>query len=313
MLAVTGSFPDSDTGWAYEPKWNGVRALVAVSHGRIRVSGQHAAELTDSFPELHAVGALLPDRDAVLDGEIVTLDEAGLPRPTLLQRRLSVAAASAVVRLARDIPATYMAFDLLRLDGRSLLDAPYDHRRAMLRSLRLAGTGVATTPAYVDTPGSEVYRAAIRRGIEGVVAKRRDSAYRPGRQSADWIAVKAVRTQEIVIAGWTPGQGRLTDSFGALIMGVPEGGELTFVGKVGAGFDTVTRVELLNRMRPLLTDVCPFREPPDTIERIDAHYIRPELVGEVRFTEWTRDGRMRHPSWRGLRPDRSAQDVVRDG
>ncbi len=312
MLAVPGGLPESDDGWAFEPKWNGIRAVVSTSSGRVRATGRNRHDVTASFPELVGLADQVAGRDTILDGEIVTLGEDGLPRFEMLQQRLNLDSATTIVRRANEHPATYIAFDVLSLDGRSTMSASYDERRALLESLGLDSPQVITSSSFTDRPGAEVYRAAIRQGIEGVIAKRRDSAYWPGQRNADWIKVKAIRTQEIVIGGWITGQGRLADTFGSLMMGVPGPDGLEYVGKVGAGFDTPARAELLTRMRRLAVEVPAFRDELEPKDRIGAHFIAPELVGEVRFGEWTRDGRMRHPSWRGLRQDKTVADVHRD-
>lgn len=313
MLAILGSLPDSDDGWAYEPKWAGVRAVVSLSEGLVRATGRNRHEITSTFPELHALGDQLARRNLVLDGELVALGEDGLPDHGLLQQRLNLASATTVVRRAKDFPATYIAFDVLSVDGDSTLDRGYDERRALLESLKLNSPEVAISQSFTDRPGAEVFRASIRQGIEGVIAKRRASPYRPGERSSDWVAVKAVRTQEVVVVGWITGQGRLGDTFGSLMLAVPENDRLEYVGKVGAGFDGPTRAELMTLMRPLVVDQPAFHDPGIAPrDLVGAHYIAPRLVGEVRFGEWTRDGRMRHPSWRGLRPDRSVSDIHRD-
>jgi bifunctional non-homologous end joining protein LigD len=283
-----------------------------VAGGRIRATGRNRHDLTPSFPELLGLPSQLPSSSTILDGEIVVLDADGLPKFALLQQRLNLGSATTVVRRAKEFPATYLVFDVLSLDGRSMLTSPYDERRATLESLGLNQPGLVTSQAYSDRPGAEVFTAAIRQGIEGVVAKRRGSLYLPGERSPDWIKVKAIRTQEVVIVGWVTGQGRLGDTFGSLMMGIPSADGIEYVGRVGAGFDAVTRAELMDLMAPLATETPAFREELDPRDEIGAHFIAAELVGEVRFSAWTRDSRMRHPSWRGLRHDKTVADVRRE-
>jgi bifunctional non-homologous end joining protein LigD len=208
-----------------------------------------------------------------------------------------------------------VVFDLLHCNGRSLLRSSYDDRRRELEQLGLAGPSWAVTPSFSDEPGDDVFRTAREMGMEGVVAKRRTSAYRPGVRSRDWVKVKARRTQEVVIGGWTVGQGDRRSTFGALLLGLaPAGGRgrLTYVGKVGTGFSQSAREALLHSLRPLVRSTSPFDESLPPGQAKGATWVRPRVVGEVQFGEWTPDGRLRHPVWRGIRSDKTAGDVHRE-
>lgn len=333
MLASPGALP-AGAGWAYEFKWDGIRAGVIVDGGRVHVRSRGGGDLTASFPELRALGEALGSTTLLLDGELMILDEQGHPNFGLIQPRLRVDDPRKAKRLAEQSPATLAIFDLLHLDGTSLVDLPYDQRRQRLERLKplsTGGPGWALTPSFTDIDGAEVMRAAREAGLEGVVSKRVGSLYRSGR-SDQWVKTKLVRMQEVLIGGYTAGNGSRRDTFGALILGTwgsPEGAgaveeeaadpkgtrpsgprSLVYAGRVGTGFTQADRQELLKLLRPLARKTSPFaHRPPDTDDPV---WVRPTVVGEVQFTEWTRDGHLRHPSWRGLRRDKSPDDVVRE-
>ena len=216
MLSRAGSLPPSDAGWAYEFKWDGVRAITAVAGGQVRAMSRGEKDLTPEFPELIDLARHLGARTAVLDGELVAFDDAGRPSFGRLQHRLNLTSAAMVQRRAAEVAVTYLVFDLLLLDGEKLLDRPYDERRARLESLGLSGISYATPPVFRDVRGADVLAAAAAAGLEGVVAKRRDSKYRPGERAADWVKIKIVKTQDVVIGGWTDGEGERAGSLGAL-------------------------------------------------------------------------------------------------
>jgi len=312
MLAMAGDLPKSDAGWAYEFKWDGVRAMIYVDRGQVRAFTRNDKSLLSTFPELRDIGGHLGSRSAILDGEIVALDGEGRPNFSTLSKRLHVTSKSVIEKLRFSIPASFFAFDLLYLDGRSLAKLPYDERRAALESLKLTGETFATPPSITNTPGRKVIDIARERGFEGVVIKRRSSHYSPGTRNGDWIKVKNFRTQEVVIGGWTEGKGERHGSLGALLLGIPSDDGLTYVGKVGTGFTAATRQELLRKLTPLARKSTPFAAPLSRAETTLAHFVRPTVVGEVQFAEWTNDGNLRQPSWRGLRSDKSASEVVRE-
>jgi bifunctional non-homologous end joining protein LigD len=312
MLAVSAPLPADTKDWAFEFKWDGVRAIVFVDGGRVQATSRNDKDLTESFPELRAIGDFLGSRSAILDGEIVAFDESGRPDFGRLQQRLHLTGAGRITARARDFAASYLAFDLLYLEGRLLFAEPYDARRRLLESLKLAGEGFATPRAYPGSEGREVLLAAKERGLEGVLVKRRNSVYQPGRRSDDWIKAKNFRNQEVVIGGWTEGKGARKGSFGALLLGMPDKGGLRYIGKVGTGFDEREQRRVLGDLSPLQSKASPFTSRLPITDAAVAHYVRPELVGEVQFSEWTRDGRLRAPSWRGMRPDKSPDQVVRE-
>jgi bifunctional non-homologous end joining protein LigD len=310
MLATAGGLP-ADDGWAYEFKWDGVRAVVYVDGGRIRTLSRTDRDVTASYPELRALGEALGSLQAVLDGEIVALDEQGRPSFEALQPRMNTAEPSRVRRLAERVPVTYMIFDLMHLDGHSALDIAYSERRRLLEGLELAGAHWATPPSQVGD-GQVLLKAARDNGLEGVVAKHLDSLYRPGRRDPSWVKVKNFRTQSVVIGGWAGGKGHLEGELGALLLGIPEAAGLSYVGRVGTGFSDADRSALVGQLSKLGRDGSPFSNQVPRSESAGVHWVEPVLVGEVQFTEWTRTGRLRQPAWRGLRPDELPGEVARE-
>jgi bifunctional non-homologous end joining protein LigD len=311
MLAVAGDLPSTHGEWSYEFKWDGVRVLAYVDGGRARLMTRNDLDCTTTYPEIQGLGEVLGARQAILDGEVIALDDRGRPSFEALQPRMHVTDPARVRRLVQTIPVTYMVFDLLHLDGRSTLDAPYDERRRMLESLGL-GAERWVVPTAHSGPGETVLEAARHAGLEGLVAKRTTSPYRPGKRSRDWVKVKITRTQEVVIGGWSPGKGSRSRRIGALLVGIPAGGRLEYAGKVGTGFTDTTLAVLQAMLEPRRRNDSPFATPVPAADAAGVTWVEPELVGEVRFAEWTRVGRLRAPSWRGLRTDKSPDEVVRE-
>ena len=312
MLATLGGLPPTrvDTQWAYEMKWDGVRALVRVEGGRIALASRNGADITVSYPELRGLGEQLGSTQALLDGEIVRLDKQGRPSFGLLGKRIHVSNAAAARRLAASDPVVLLIFDVLHLDGRSLLTLPYSERRERLLELGLKGPAWQTPAAFTGN-GEQALRTSQEQGLEGVLAKRLSSSYRPGRRSPDWIKIKNVRAQEVVIGGWRPGNGRRAATVGSLLLGLPSGEGLRYIGRVGAGFTEDALADLSARLGRISRASCPFADVPRADAR-DAQWVSPRLVGEVAFGEWTADGRLRHPVWRGLRLDKRPDEVVEE-
>jgi len=310
MLATASSeLPTPDQDWAYEYKWDGVRAVVYVDGGRARALSRNDRDVTSSYPELRALGEALGALQVVLDGEIVALDKEGRPSFEALQPRMNTTEPSRVRRLAESVPVTYMIFDIMHLDGHRALEVPYCERRKLLEGLQLSGPHWATSPSERGG-GPIVAQAARQAGLEGVVAKRLDSPYRPGTRDPSWRKVKNFRTQSVVIGGWAPGQGHLDGNIGALLTGVPGAAGLVYVGRVGTGFNAAERTALRARMAGITRMTSPFAGAISRSVATGVTWVEPVLVGEVRFSEWTRSGRLRQPSWRGLRPDQSPEEVV---
>jgi len=310
MLAVPGELPNEpDTDWRYEFKWDGVRTIAFVEGGRVRLASRADHDRTAAYPEVRGIGGVLGSHQAVLDGEVIALDAAGRPSFEALQPRMLVDDAGRARRLAASVPVTYMVFDLLHLDGSSTIDLPYVERRRILDGLGLTGEHWTVPPSH-EGPGADVLEAAKAAGLEGVVAKRAGSPYRPGKRSPDWVKVKLARTQSVVIGGFRAPKGTRA-GLGALLVGIPGSDGLAYVGKVGTGFSGQGVAELVSRLGALRRDGSPFHTPVPRTDAEGTIWVQPELVGEVRFSEWTRAGRLRQPVWLGLRDVRPT-DVVRE-
>lgn len=308
MLACTGPLPPDGPDWSFEVKWDGVRVLASVAGGVVQLASRNRNDVTGSYPELRGLGEQLATRPALLDGEVVAFRD-GRPDFGLLQTRMHVGRPPAA--LLRETPVSLLLFDLLHLDGRSLLHAPYDERRTALQELGLSGDHWSVPPVFPGT-GQAVYEATKAQGMEGVVAKRRDSRYEPGRRSDNWVKVKHVRRQACVVCGWKPGEGGRAGQIGSLLLGVHDGGGLVFAGHVGTGFTDASLRLLGSLLSPLRRDTSPFDGAVPREHARTAVWVEPRLVCEVEFIAWTRDGRLRHPSFKGVRDDLRPQDVVRE-
>jgi bifunctional non-homologous end joining protein LigD len=301
MLATPGPLPVGP-GWAYEFKWDGVRALATV-HGTLRLHARSGAEITVAYPELAPLGRALAD--AVLDGEIVSLDAAGKPSFTTLAERMHVRERARAARLAAARPVTYMIFDLLRFDGIDLTEQPYVERRAVLDELDLVGERWLVPPYFPSGPDT---LAAVREyGLEGVVAKRLNAPYRPGVRSLDWIKYKAEASAEFVVGGYRPG----ARTIGALLIGIPgPDGALLYRGRVGGGISAAGERALLSVLKPRVAKESPFATPLPREDAKDATWVRPEIVVEVKYGQRTPDGRLRFPRFLRLRPDLSPEECA---
>ncbi|NUR84166.1 MAG: DNA ligase [Nonomuraea sp.] len=291
MLAVSGELPADESAWAAEFKWDGIRAVAYLLGGEVRLLSRNDRDITGAYPDL--VGDLAAERELVLDGEIVAPDATGVPDFGRLQSRMHVRSPSRP--LLATVPVYYHAFDVLHLDGRSLLRLPYEERRQVLDGLELERGRVRVPPSFPGTTHA-VLDVAEQQGIEGVMCKRLDSLYLPGRRTELWIKVKLTKMLDVVIGGWKPGEGRRTGTVGSLVLGVQTGAGLTYVGHVGTGFTDAMLRDLSVRLAELARPSSPFlgQVPP-------ARWVEPVLRGEVEFAGWTSDGVLRHPSWRGLR------------
>jgi bifunctional non-homologous end joining protein LigD len=292
-----------------------MRALAFIDGETLRVQSFNERDVTASWPELAGLPAALPASTALLDGELVATDAEGRPDFGRLQQRMHVVNPAEATRRAAEVPVTYVVFDLLHLDGHDLTALPLVDRRRLLDQLLDAGPSWRTSPLHDDGPA--LLAAAHDRGLEGVVAKRLDSPYEPGKRTRSWLKVKVRRRQEMVIGGWVPGEGTRDGRIGALLVGyhdvAGDGGALRFAGRVGTGFTESELQRLAAQLVALATDDCPFDPLPPRAELLRGpRWVRPELVAELAFAEWTGDGRLRHPSYLGVRDDKAAADVTRD-
>lgn len=316
MLAKLASLPADDANYAYEIKWDGIRALAYIDGGRIRLVSRNGNDITAQYPELKALGSALGARSAILDGEIAALDDAGKPSFQRLQMRMGLKGAGRV-RLRRDeAPVVFMIFDVLYLDGRSFIAETYRVRRAQLDALKLNGSAWQT-PSFHIGDGEAMLAASIEQQLEGIVAKRLDSLYEPGKRPGTWLKIKNQQRQEFVIGGYTKGE---RHAIGSLLLGyydvdsdeaqtraAPQ--RLLLAGGVGTGFTQKMLDELLARLAPLKQRNNPFTTKPD---KPNVSFVAPTLVAEIEFTEWTRAGTLRHPSFKGLRFDKPATQVIRE-
>jgi bifunctional non-homologous end joining protein LigD len=305
MLAKTGPLPRDDDRWAYEIKWDGVRAIGYFDGGRLRLASRNGRDITPRYPELRELGRALAGHEAVLDGEVVAFDADGRPSFQRLQSRMHLTSEHVVRRLAQSEPVAYILFDLLWLDGHSLMALLYTERRERLLSLGLSGS-TWQTPANHVGDGAAMLEASRARGLEGILAKRLDSTYTPGRRSGAWVKVKNVRATEVVIGGWLEGEGRRGGRLGALVVGYYEDGALRYAGRVGTGFDERELDRLGGLLAPLAREDSPFegRQPPR-----ETHFVEPELVAAVNYGEWTQARTLRHPVYKGLRDDLAPESV----
>ena len=309
LASLRHEFPADEEAYGWELKWDGLRAVAYVSDGQraqVRLVSRNDKDMAASYPELGVLAERLSS-PVILDGEIVALRD-GRPDFGLLQSRMHVQRPRNP--LLRAAPVQYYVFDLLHHGEQSLLGRPYTERRARLEELRLDAEPVRTPPWHRGG-ADQVLAESIARGLEGVVGKPLGSAYHPG-QRRDWIKVKNVRQQEVIVAGWKPGEGRRANMIGSLLLGVYDGGALRYVGHVGTGFTQDMLADLMEQLRPLGRETSPFGiKIPDQDAR-GARWVEPSLVGEVAFAEWTGDEILRQPSWRGLRIDKEPAEVHRE-
>jgi bifunctional non-homologous end joining protein LigD len=331
MLATPATVPPDGDEWAFEIKWDGVRALALVDGGSVRISSRRGEDASHRYPELTGLAEAIDGRSAILDGEVVAFDARGRPSFQTLQRRMGLSRPETILRRSVEIPVSYVAFDLVHLDGESLTSEPYERRRELLTGLALDADHWRA-PAHRVGDGGAFLEAARAQGLEGIVCKRLGSIYRPGRRSADWLKIRARLRQELLVGGYMPGEGGRTGSVGSLLVGywdrsVSEAAStgnpqrLVYAGGVGTGFTD----EMLKRLRallePLRIDEMVFELGEDPREKYKGRtrargagpvWVEPLLVCEVEFTEWTLEGTLRQPSFKGLRDDKVPRDVVRE-
>ena len=322
MLATAGAALDlaDESSWAFEMKWDGVRVIAYCDDDTVALRGRSGRDTTATYPEVVEALAELALEDTVLDGEIVTLDRSGAPSFGRLQQRMGLTAPREVAAARRSAPVHLYAFDVLRIGGQGTKNLTYEQRREALRSLEIDGAGgseggdaeggtVGVPEAFVGSL-EEAMAHSRDLGLEGVVAKRRSSRYRSGTRSGQWIKLKHQRMQEVVVVGWRPGRGGRSGGVGSLLVAVPDGDRgLVYAGRVGTGFTDKALADLRRRLERIERATAPVETPP--VVAREARWVTPKIVGEVAFGEWTDDGHLRHPVWRGLRHDKTVDDVQR--
>lgn len=317
MLATAVKEPFDDDDWIFEPKWDGVRALATCSMEETMLVSRNKRDITATYPELAKMHDRVVAVDAILDGEIVAMHK-GRPSFERLQSRINLQNRHDIERAVKQIPVTFVAYDVLYMDGRSLLKVPLEERKELLAAAIVPSDSLQVSPV-IQGEGTSLFEAAQAQRLEGIVAKKLGGGYRPGRRSRDWLKIKTVMDADLVIGGWSPGEGNRASTFGALIVGAYEDGELRFVGSVGTGFDQEMLATLLPQLRERKTEEMPFaidpRKMPSGTSRFgkpirDPHWVRPELVAQVEFRELTSVGRLRAPSFKGLRPDKKPEDCL---
>jgi bifunctional non-homologous end joining protein LigD len=329
MLARQVEDPPEGDRWAYELKWDGVRAMAGVEAGELTLWSRRGEPMTARYPELVAIARALGDTAVLLDGEIVAFGESGVPSFQRLQKRMGLTTEATIRRRVAEVPVTFIAFDVIRLDGGDLTEEPYERRRELLAGLEFDGPSWQA-PGHHHGSGAELLAAARERGLEGIVAKQLDSPYCPGRRTSYWLKTRARRGQELVIGGYNPGEGSRRGRIGSLLVGywdaTPEEakrlgreGRLVYAGGVGTGFTEKMLDRLGELLAPLVRDTNPFELGVDPVAKRRYHpggppvFVEPALVCEVEFTEWTDEGTLRQPAFKGLRDDKDPREVVREG
>jgi len=312
MLAMAGPEPRDEPNWALEMKWDGVRALAFIEKGKLRLMSRTGRDITMAYPELAGLGAAIPRKQLLLDGEIVVFGDSGWPEFEALQPRIHVRDGQQAALLAAQTPVTYLAFDLLQLDGRPLLEMEYRERRALLDELAISGAFWQAPPSFPGEDLHAVREVSQQHSMEGILAKRLDSKYLPGQRSDSWRKIKNFRRQEVVVAGWKPGKGNREGQVGSLLIGVQGPDGLEYAGHVGTGFSADTLRMLTGKLAPLRRATSPFGGPVPPEHARTAVWAEPVLVIDVTFDLWTRQGRMRAPVYKGLRDDIDPMDVIRE-
>ena len=310
MLAISVDKPFDDKEWLYEIKWDGYRAVGFLDGKSLRLVSRNQNDLTKAYPELQEIRSEIKAQTAVLDGEIVALDEEGRPSFSLMQQRTGVGEGGHRIRRTRDdIPVVYYVFDLLYLDGYDLMQTDLEQRKQLLGSVVTSGDLLRYSEHWIGT-GKALFEAAGHRGLEGIIAKRRTSCYLQKR-SNEWLKIKITRRQECVIGGYTDPRGA-RENFGSIVLGLyDDQGRLIPVGQAGSGFNEQTHAQMWKRLQGLETSRNPFFGKVESDRRV--HYVKPELVAEIKFTEWTHEGqsgavKMRAPVFQGMRVDKAPKE-----
>lgn len=313
MLATTAALPTGPE-WSYEFKWDGMRALIDSRPNALSMTSRNGNDIARAYPEIAALFGVEGAPDVLLDGEIVAFDDAGRPSFGLLQTRMHVRVAKQAAALAAATPVSFIIFDVLRLHGVDLLERTYAERRATLERVAADHPGWVVSPAFDD--GEATAAAARANGLEGVVAKRRTSRYRPGARTGDWVKMKFLRRQEFAVLGWEAGDGARAGSIGSLLLGVADPGDpggWTYMGQVGSGLSAASARRLASALSPLRLDGPPLSATPTLVGRRAVTWVDPQVVVEVEYAGLSSEGRLRHPVFLGIRTDKAATDAVWEG
>ena len=311
MLATLGDDAFDDPAWTFEPKWDGIRALAVCSDTTTLIS-RNEHDVTAAYPELETLHLRLIGLDAVIDGEIVAFDQ-GVPSFQMLQARMHLRDRARVEKAMQSTPVTYMAFDLLYLDGHSLLDEPLSERRRLLEAILVASDRFQLSPA-IDGEGKTLFEAAREQRLEGILAKKLDSRYRPGSRSRDWVKIKTILDVDTVIVGWTEGVGARQGTLGSLVLALYDQGALRYVGNVGTGFNDRSLRETHQKLTGLPETAAPFdaKTLRSRAEFKRTHWVAPELVAAIEYRQVTAAGRLRVPSFKGFRTDKAPEECTID-
>lgn len=310
MLCLLVEKPFSSSDWIFEVKWDGERALAYVEKNRISIRSRNQKEIAFKYPEItQDLAKSLKTKSVILDGEICALDKYGRSKFQLLQNRLGLQDQSEIAQKAKKFPVFYFVFDILYLDGKSVKEKPLIERKKLIKKV-LKPTGFVQIPDFVDAEGEKFYEASRKKGLEGIIAKRKNSTYQEGRRGKDWQKIKITNEQEVVVGGYTEGLGSRVNTFGALLLGVYDKGKLKFVGHTGTGFDQAKLKEITSKLQKIKTKKSPFEIAPKTNQK--AFWVKPQLVAQVKFAEWTKEGKMRQPVFLGWRDDKKPQEVRRE-
>ncbi|MGA2601647.1 MAG: non-homologous end-joining DNA ligase, partial [Bryobacteraceae bacterium] len=307
MMATLATTPPEGDAWLYEIKWDGVRAICYIADGQLQIYSRNGNRCTQQYPEIGVLPNYVNASTAILDGEIAVVDGKGRPAFNLIQPRISVSDPNSIAHLSRSNPVNLFLFDVMYLDGFDLRAVPLSERKRVLEEIVTPSDRIRLSDVF-RTHGREMLEAARQNGLEGIIAKRTDSRYE-SRRSTDWIKIKALNEQEFVIGGFTGGE---RSYFGALVLGTYKDGKLVHVGQVGSGFNDRSLKEIYDRLQPLITAKSPFGGGVTNRLGRNITWVKPELVAQVKYLEFTPDGILRAPVFLGLRNDKPPEDVVRE-
>lgn len=309
MLAKIEDKPFNSKEFIFEVKWDGERIIAVYEKNRISFFTRNKKEIAFRYPEIaNELPHALKNQSVVLDGEIVVLDKKGVSSFPALQNRIGLNDKDEIESWSKKLPVYFMVFDLLKVGNQSLFEMPLIERKEKLKSV-LAETKHIKLPDYIFEKGVNFYKAAEKKGLEGIIAKKKTSQYFPGKRSADWLKIKIANEQEFVIGGFTFGAGSREKYFGALLVGYYQNGKLVYAGNVGTGFDEKILMDLTNKMSKIKTDKSPFENLP--IAK-NTTFVKPQLVGQFKFREWTPDAKLRQPVYLGLRFDKKPKEVIKE-